>query len=217
MHTKTYQYMMSSDRTNQLKAELKDILRRDDEDRSQTIPPTGLLVAMAELALLRINGDQTQNSDHLLDTIGALHTRNKGLQKGHATLTRQVQELETELALTKQQLLSASGTAFAVAGGEVWINNRLLTEKSFSKTPWSDRAVDAIIADVLKDDSKHLEKLKPKPTAADHQLADDIYSLRRRIACDLHDWSKEAEPVLSRLAAAEHAIKLHNQMRRSGK
>lgn len=146
----------------------------------------------------------TETSDHLLDTIGTLHTRNKGLQKGHATLTRRVQELEAELALAKQQVLAASGTSFTVAGGQVFIEEALIAHPN---RRLSDRAVDAIIADVMK----------PEPTAADSQLADDIYSLRRRIACDIHEWSQAAEPVLSRLATREHSIKFQNELRRRGK
>ena len=45
----------------------------------------------------------SQNADHLLDTIGALHTRNKSLTKGHSTLTRRVRELEQELAYYRQK------------------------------------------------------------------------------------------------------------------
>lgn len=43
----------------------------------------------------------SQNADHLLGTVGALYTRNKSLQKGHATLTRRVQELEALLGETQ--------------------------------------------------------------------------------------------------------------------
>ncbi len=109
----------------------------------------------------------TADPDHLLDTIGALHTRNKGLQKGHATLTRRVQELEAELALTKQQLLSASDTSFTVAGSQVFINKGMIKapeEAALATGALSDRAIDAIIADVMK----------REPTAADIKLQADM-------------------------------------------
>lgn len=43
------------------------------------------------------------DADHLLDTIGTLHKRNKSLTKGHATLTRRVQELEAALEAEKKR------------------------------------------------------------------------------------------------------------------
>lgn len=56
MHDKTYQFMMSSAATNNLKLELQSILQRDTDNMAQHVPSTDMLVAMAELALLRING-----------------------------------------------------------------------------------------------------------------------------------------------------------------
>lgn len=116
--------------------------------------------------------------DGLLDTIGALHTRNKGLQKGHATLTRRVQELEAELALTKQQVLAASGTSFTVAGGQVFIEEALIAHPN---RRLSDRAVDAIIADVMKADGKWMVKLAPEPTAADLKLQADLKAVTESV------------------------------------
>lgn len=49
------------------------------------------------------------HADHLLDTIGALYTRNKSLTKGHATLTRRVQELEAALEAEKQRGVAVCG------------------------------------------------------------------------------------------------------------
>lgn len=200
---------------------------------------------MTKVADLKINVEVigTEVASSLLDTIGALHTRNKGLQKGHATLTQQTQDLRKELVdaadrniklreengalkhyvQEMEHHLEGCHEAISRLTGvtQNHVKRRMATEdgkermrKHFqhqncrcAEAPLSDRAVDAIIADVMK----------PEPTAADQRLADDIYSLRRRIACDLHEWSRAAEPVLSRLAAAEHAIKLHNELRRRGK
>lgn len=123
----------------------------------------------------------TGDVDPLLDRIGELYARNKGLQKGHATLTRRVQELETELALTKQQLLSESDTSFTVAGGQVFINEALIKAPIPKPFEMRDRAVDAIIADVLKDDAGKMDELKPI-TAADVRLQADIDALAERVA-----------------------------------
>lgn len=217
---------------------------------------------MSKVSDLKINVEflGTEVANNLLDTIGALHTRNKGLQKGHATLTRRVQELEKELAAEKARgitVIDQWGLRVIGRDGECRLRMGVLDtpeqsydpldgvkacqgsradfealfkapmEMAVAKGTLIDRAVDAIIADVMKPivkkaadkvmqealDAKHITER----TAADHQLADDIYSLRRRIACDLHDWSQAAEPVLSRLAAAEHAIKLQNELRRTGR
>lgn len=130
-----------------------------------------------------------QNADHLLDTIGALHTRNKGLQKGHATLTRRVQELEAELALTKQQVLAASGTSFTVAGGQVFIEEALIAHPN---RRLSDRAVDAIIADVMKpivkkasdrclQDVVNARHVREAPTAADLKLQADLKAVTESV------------------------------------
>lgn len=108
MHDKTYQYMMSSQATGALKNELQDILKRDKEDRPQVLPTEQLQVASAELALRALSGDYgVHNVDPLLDTVGALYSRNKSLTKGHATLTRRVQELEAALAAEKQRTFAA--------------------------------------------------------------------------------------------------------------
>lgn len=45
---------------------------------------------------------QNNTNKALLEQIGALYTRNKSLTKGHATLTRRVQELEAQLAESQQ-------------------------------------------------------------------------------------------------------------------
>lgn len=144
--------------------------------------------------------------NHLLDTIGALHTRNKGLQKGHATLTRRVQELEAELAAEKERgvsVMTEQGMGVYNKDGKcrLWMGvldtkthpflDQNIVKKAADKVlsdlisqpnhRFSDRAIDAIIADVLKDDSKHLEKLKPNTTAADHQLQHDINVLTARV------------------------------------
>lgn len=93
-----------------------------------------------------------KNADTLLDTIGRLFARNQSLQKGHATLTRRVQELEAELASAQRAL---TGNAFG------------------QQKPLSDRAVDAIIADVMKPEQPI--------TAADVRLQADINHLHTRL------------------------------------
>lgn len=107
------------------------------------------------------------NVDHLLNTVGALHTRNKGLQKGHATLTRRVQELEGILA-EKEHMASAS---------------------------LSDRAIDAIIADVMKPELQI--------TAADVRLQDDIEKIRTRHVREREEWTQIVKDLDSRLNALE--------------
>lgn len=67
MRDKTYQYMISSNNTAELKAELKDILRRDDEGRAQSIPSYTLLVTMAELTLKALNGN-SEDRKELVET-----------------------------------------------------------------------------------------------------------------------------------------------------
>lgn len=122
MHDKTYQYMISNRATAVLKSELQDILKRDKENRAQIIPTDQLQVASAELALRALNGDYgINNVDPLLDSVGALYARNKSLTKGHATLTRRVQELEAELKQAQQPAFSNSSDVLAVVGGETHI------------------------------------------------------------------------------------------------
>lgn len=68
-------------------------------------------------------------NDSLLEIIGRLQGRNQSLTKGHATLSRRVQELEQELVLAKQQVLPSSKTPFTVAGGEVHIAESFIAKE----------------------------------------------------------------------------------------
>lgn len=84
---------MANINTDVIQRSINNILWLKRNNRPQYIPSTGIIEALAELAECelqrRIEGG-TAPADALLDTIGALHTRNKALQKGHATLTRRV-------------------------------------------------------------------------------------------------------------------------------
>ena len=92
--------------TNIIQRSINNILWLKRNKRPQHTPSPGVIEALAELAdceLQRRNEGSTASADALLDTVGRLHARNISLQKGHATLTRRVQELEAELAAKKER------------------------------------------------------------------------------------------------------------------
>lgn len=132
-----------------------------------TLRSDGLAVLIASMAP---NDDVeiviNQNSaDHLLETIGALHTRNKSLQKGHATLTRRVQELETELENVRSQLISQPQlTVRGMPFTDTPKTDGNHIQCGYLENSLSGRAIDAIIADVMK----------REPTAADVKLQADM-------------------------------------------
>ena len=134
-----------------------------------TLRPDGTVVRIASSApdapVEIIAEDRVQNADHLLDTIGRLHARNKSLQKGNATLTRRVQELEQQY----EDLKKISG--YCVDEG---CDHLHTLHQCFSVGGPSDRAVDAIIADVMA-------PLSGAISHADTQLEQDLAALQKRV------------------------------------
>lgn len=76
---------------------------------------------------------QDNTNKALLEQIGALYTRNKALTKGHATLTRRVQELEAKLAEAQQKVLNNSSGVFSVVSGKVHVNDAFIEKHTISK------------------------------------------------------------------------------------
>lgn len=97
-----------------------------------------------------------KNADTLLDTIGRLFARNQSLQKGLATLTRRVQELEAELAAKKER----GATLMTPRGMETYNSKGVL------------QAVIGAVEEVKS----------PNITHADVQLQADIEALTQRVA-----------------------------------
>lgn len=80
MHTKTYQYMISSTKTTQLRAALADILRRDSEGIFQMAPTAQLLVASAELALMYLSGREQRALEASQENLSEAYARIKTLE-----------------------------------------------------------------------------------------------------------------------------------------
>lgn len=102
-------------------------------------------------------------NESLLETIGRLYGRNQSLQRGHATLTRRVQELETKLKQAQKQILETSNGPFAIAGAETFINNALIGSSIISKADTQLQAdIEALTTRVMA-----LEDHKPTPVFVD--------------------------------------------------
>ena len=95
-----------------------------------------------------------KNADTLLDTIGRLFARNQSLQKGLATLTRRVQELEAELAAEKERGIT------------------LMTPRGMET--YNSKGVLQVVMGAVEETKT--------PTAADSQLQADIDALKTRVA-----------------------------------
>lgn len=102
------------------------------------------------------------DTDLLRKELVAAADRNIALREDNATLTRRVQELEAQNEELKQR------AGYCVDEG---CDHSHILHQCFSGSQLSDRAVDAIIADVLK----------PEPTAADQKLQADIDALHVRL------------------------------------
>lgn len=86
------------------------------------------------------------NPDKLLDAIGSLYARNKSLQKGHATLTRRVQELEEQLKSRKHSgtiSIDSNGMRFTDTNGNCRVSI------GSSAAALSDTAIKKILVDVM--------------------------------------------------------------------
>lgn len=148
----------STARLIELRAQVNAILEREKTGRAHLVPSTQQLVAMADLAdrALQSMKEGEPVNDALLHTVGSLHKRNKALTKGHATLTRRVQELEAELAAEKDRGIP------------------LMTPRGM-KTYNSKGVLQAVIG--------AMEEIKsPNITHADVQLQADIEALTQRVA-----------------------------------
>lgn len=149
-----------------------------------------------------------KNADTLLDTIGRLFARNQSLQKGLATLTRRVQELETALAAEKERgntLITPRGMETYNSKGVLQVVMGAVEE---TKTPTAADSplqadIDARIAELEEQLKKEIgaqasmqaeiDRLRvteaayrnhqclPR-SAADSQLQADIEALRTRVA-----------------------------------
>lgn len=120
-------------------------------------------------------------NDSLLEIIGRLQGRNQALQKGHATLTRRVQELEAELGKAKHHVLSCSETPFAVAGDQVFISGAFISDKAYDSEVGLQVPTGVMH---VKDEGFISSKScpsTPATTPADTALQADIEYLRQRV------------------------------------
>lgn len=118
----------------------------------------GFTNAIKHIRELNKDTQEDHNTDHLLGTIGSL--------------TRRVQELEKQNEELKQQ------AGYCVDEG---CEHSHILHKCCSGAQLSDRAVDAIIADVMKPDGKWMVKLAPEPTAADLKLQADLKAVTQSV------------------------------------
>lgn len=98
-------------------------------------------------------------NDSLLEIIGRLQGRNQALQKGHATLTRRVQELEADLAKAEQrghvlntprgmEACDSKGVLRVAMGAMNVKDEGFISSKSCLSTPATTPADTALQADI---------------------------------------------------------------------
>lgn len=137
----------------------------------------------------------------LLEQVGSLYNRNKSLTKGHATLTRRVQDLEKELAYYRQKYprtLKISDEGMTIKEGEhtlgsfgklpdqepeqkqgVFLGDRQVT---VNKESTADAIIERAIASMQ--DSKLFEDLRAEQQnrqTAEAQLQEAVADIKQRV------------------------------------